>query len=406
MKKFIKTFIFICALVAAVIPFNTFAAGASASLTGNKTVRAGDTVTLSFNISGNGIKGASGTLSYDSSVVKLTGTKQSIGGTWAVEFNGNNFVAYDNNLTSPINGSKTLFTATFKVNSVAAGTSIKISYNSVTASDGNADSSIGTVTYSAVTAAPLATDNTLKTLTVSNAKISPAFSSGTLNYTAEVPFEVSKLNISAQANDSKAKVAVNSPNLTPNGTTKATVTVTAENGSKKTYTISVKRAQDPNYVPSGDNNLSGITVEGFLLSPKFTADNQNYIVWLPYETESVKISGTAADSKASLKTEGGDALLAGQDNTAKVICIAENGEQKEYTVILKRAAAHDGSVDKPQEEIKEPDAEIKTETPEKTSSGVSWWWIIVSGAAGILIGVGIMYLIILSASRKIKRTRH
>ncbi len=200
MKRFISLVIALL-LCVSLFAVTAFAASASASLTGPGTVRAGDTITLSFNLSGSNIFGASGTLSYDASQLTLTGTSQAIGNGWAVEFNGNNFVAYDNNLASPINGSTTLFTATFKVGNVAAGTAVNVSYTSVAASDGTADANIGTVSYSTSVAAPLSGDNALQSLTVSNATISPAFSAGTTNYTAEVPFEVSKLDVSAVAND-------------------------------------------------------------------------------------------------------------------------------------------------------------------------------------------------------------
>ena len=390
--KRITSLVIVLLLCVSLFAATASAASASATLTGPGTVRAGDTITLTFNLNGSGIFGASGTLSYDSSQLTLTGTSQKIGNGWAVEFNGNNFVAYDNNLASPINGSTTLFTATFKVGNVAAGTAINVSYTGVAASDGTADANIGTVTYSATIAAPMSTDNNLKSLTVSNATISPAFSAGTTNYTAEVPFEVSKLNVSATANDSKAKVSVNSPNLTPNGTTKVTVTVTAENGSKKTYTISVKRAQDPNYTASSNNDLSGITVDGFLLSPVFSAENTKYMIWLPYETETVTVKGTAADSKASVTVEGGSELKAGQDNEIKVICTAENGTAKTYTVIAKRAAAHDGSTEptEPATEPTEPSVPVTepTEPQEPTeiekSGGVS---------AGVVIIIAILCLV-------------
>lgn len=389
------------------------AASASASLTGPGVVRAGDTITLSFNLSGSGIFGASGTLSYNSSQLTLASTTQKIGAPWAVEFNGNNFVAYDNNLTNPINSNAALFTVTFKVNAgVAVGTPIQVSYTGVAASDGNADINVGTVTYSTTVAAPLATDNSLKSLTVSNATISPAFNTNTTSYTAEVPFSVSKLEIQAVANDGKATVSVNSPNLTPNGTTNVTVTVKAENGSTRTYTIAVKRAQDPNYVASNNNDLSGITVDGFLLSPVFSADNTSYVIWLPYETESVTVSGTAADSKASVRAEGGTGLKAGQDNEIKVICTAENGTEKVYTVIAKRAAAHDGSVEptEPSTEPTEPATEpsqpetqptepstAPTEPQEpaerEKTGGIPWWALLIVGvlclaggaAAGIFV---------------------
>ncbi len=390
MKKVISLFTALVLSAVLMLPLTVSAASASASLTGPGTVRAGDTITLSFNLNGSGIYGASGTLSYDSSQVTMTGTSQKIGSPWAVEFNGNNFVAYDNNLSSPINGNKALFTVTFKVNSVAAGTNIKISYTGVTASDGNADANVGAVTYSTTIAAPLSTDNNLASLTVSNATISPAFSAGTTNYSASVPFEVSKLNVSATAADGKAKVSVNSPNLTPNGTTNVTITVTAENGAKKTYTISVKRAQDPNYKPSDNNNLSGITVEGFLLSPVFSADITQYVVWLPYETTSTKIGGSAADSKASVAIEGGENLAAGQDNPVKVICTAENGDKKTYTVIVKRAAAHDGSVEElPDEPVTDEtvDTQPDTDGTPKAEGGIAWWWLLIVGVGALAIGV-------------------
>lgn len=393
MKKVLSILTVLILCLALTLPMTVSAASASATLTGPATVRAGDTITLTFNVNGSGLFGASGTLSYDANQVTLTGTKQSIAAPWMVEFNGNNFVAYDNNLTNPINGNKALFTATFKVKNVAEGTAIKISYTGVTASDGSADANIGTVTYQKNIAAPLSGNTELQSLTVGNATISPAFSAGTTNYTAEVPFEVSKLQVSATAADSKAKVTVNSPTLTPNGTTKVTVTVTAESGAKKTYTISVKRANDPNYVASGNNALSGIKVDGFLLSPAFNKDTTQYVVWLPYETESVKVTGTAADKKASVETVGGDNLAAGQDNTVKVICTAENGEKKQYTVIVKRAAAHDGSVDDVPQEPTVDDTPTDTTPEPEQKAGLDWWWIIVTGVAGLAIGAVVGLLI-------------
>ena len=339
------TIVTIMVLCICLLALPAFAASASASLTGPGTVRAGDTITLSFNLNGTGLYGVSGTLAYDAGQLELTGTKQVIGNGWAVEFNGNNFVAYDNNLEKPINSNTALFTLTFKVKSLAVGTAVSVSYTNVAASDGAADANIGTVTYTTTIAAPMSTDNALKSLAVTNATISPAFNAGTTNYTAEVAFEVSKLDIKAEANDSKATVSIYSPNLVPNGTTNVTVTVTAENGSQKVYMIAVKRAQDPNYVASSNNDLSGITVNGFLLSPVFSADNTSYVIWLPYETEAVTVSGIAADSKASVTVEGGTDLKAGQDNEIKVICAAEDGSEKVYTVIAKRAAAHGSSTE-------------------------------------------------------------
>jgi len=386
MKKIISILTILVLCLGLMLPMTVSAATASASLTGPATVRAGDTITVSFNLNGSGIYGVEGMLSYDSSQVTLSVTSQKIASPWKVEFNGNKFAIYDDTVEKPINSNKTLFTATFKVKSVATGTSIKISCTGVTATDGSADKNLGTISYSKTVAVPLSGENTLSRLTVSNATISPSFSANTTNYTASVPFSVSKLNITATATDYHAKVNVNSPTLAPGKKTNVTVTVTAENGAKKTYTIVVSREADPNYVASGNNKLSGIKVDGFLLSPVFNADKTDYIVWVPYETTSVKVSGTAADKKASVEIVGGDNLAAGQDNTVKIICTAENGDRKEYTVIVKRAPGHDGSVDeKPQEPI--TDSNTNTQENAGKAGSIAWWWLIIVGVSALAVGV-------------------
>lgn len=339
MKKLVSLMLML-ALCVCLLAVSASAAN-TAELSGPQTVRAGDTITLTFKMNGSGLFGAEmDAPTYDKSQLELVKKEKKIGGDWKVEFSDSRIVIYDDQMSKPVNKSTAIFSYTFKVKNLAVGTKIAVSIANVTLSDGKNDSPVGTVSYSVTIAQPLSKDNALKSLTVSNAAISPAFDPNTTAYSAEVPFEVNKLDVKAVSNDAKAKVTVNSPNLTPNGTTKVTVTVTAENGSTKVYTISVKRANDPNYVPSGNNDLSGIKVEGYVLSPAFNADHTSYIVWLPYETDSIVVSGTAADSKASVRVEGGDNLTAGADNTIKVICIAENGTEKVYTVIAKRAAAH------------------------------------------------------------------
>lgn len=432
MKKTVSLLTALLLCLWLILPMAVSAASATASLTGPGTVRAGDTITLTFKLNGSGLYGVSGTLSYDANQLTLTGTKQKIASPWMVEFNGNNMVAYDNNLSAPISDSKDLFTVSFQVKNVAAGTAITVSYTNVIASDGSADANIGTVSYRVTVAEPLSANNALGSLTVNNATISPAFNANTTSYTVEVPFSVSKLNVQATAADSKAKVSISSPNLTPDGYTNVTITVTAENGSQKIYIIKVHREKDPNYVASGNNDLSEITVEGFLLSPVFSSDVTEYVVWLPYETESVKVSGKASDGKASVQVVGGDDLLAGQDNPVKVICTAENGEVKEYTVIVKRAAAHDGSVDIPPEETEATDPTEETEVTEPTEGteatdpveeteatdsvepeptdaegtelsdapgGIPWWLLLIVGF--VCLGVGFACGSIVEKRRKI-----
>ena len=48
----------------------------------------------------------------------------------------------------------------------------------------------------------------------------------------EVPYEVSKLKINANAEDSKSKVSISNPDLVAEETTQVKVIVTAENGNE------------------------------------------------------------------------------------------------------------------------------------------------------------------------------
>jgi hypothetical protein len=219
-----------------------------------------------------------------------------------------------------------------------------------------------------------------------------------------VPFATQRLDISVVP-AAKATVNVSSPSLTPGGNTKVTVTVTAENGESKVYTINTFRAQDPNYVKSSNNNLYSINVQGFLLSPVFDTTVTEYVVWLPYETESVSVTATPADYKASVRIEGGKDLVAGADNEIKVICAAEDGTEKVYTVIAKRAAAHGSTEPTVPETTGAPETTVPettkapetTQAPETTvpsapvepgnAGGIQVWALVVISIACLVLGI-------------------
>ena len=150
------------------------------------------------------------------------------------------------------------------------------------------------------------------------------------------------------------------------------------------------------------NSLKSISVDGFLLSPVFDVNTTNYVVWLPYETESVKVNGRPADNKASVEVIGGENLVAGQDNKVLVVCTAENGNKKEYTVTVKRAAAHDGSVgDAPV--VSNPETpDVIEPTDEAKSGGVAWWWLLVASVVGLAAGVTVALVVLKPKREKIE----
>ena len=149
-------------------------------------------------------------------------------------------------------------TVTFKAK--APGTST-IKYVCVTSENGVID--FDTVDNMAVTAkdgsvtvkAPVvaSTNNNLSSMTVAavradgstyNVELSPAFAKDVTNYNLEVEEGVTKLVISAKAEDSKATVAIQWANLDP-GENTTKVIVTAEDGSKKQYNIYTNVPKEP-----------------------------------------------------------------------------------------------------------------------------------------------------------------
>lgn len=77
-----------------------------------------------------------------------------------------------------------------------------------------------------------------------NVTLSPEFKSGTRTYSASVPFEVVRLEITAVAADGKAKINIPEGYLSLDvGANKSFVYVTAENGTRRTYQINIQRAE-------------------------------------------------------------------------------------------------------------------------------------------------------------------
>ena len=403
MKKFLALMTVIFLL--AVMTTTAYAAG-SVSWKGPDTVRAGDTITLTFS-AGGGIYGGQGSVSFDSSQLTFKKFESVIGGSWKVDYVESNgkFAFYDEaDVPAAIESSKAIFKISFVVDkSLSEGTEISVSVKGVKLSDGSQDTSIGTKTYSAVIAPPLSDNCQLASLKVSNAKISPAFSPNVKSYTASVPFTTSKLELSADAEHPGAKVTVKNPTLTPGDTTTVSVTVKAENGDTKTYSIKVKRAQDPNYVPSANGDLMDLVVDGAQLSPAFAPDVTAYYVWLPYETEEVSISAFAADEKAKLEIGETTGLKPGMGNEIAVTVTAENGSQKVYTVTAVRAPAHEDTEsflagDRPAEE---PAPTVPAEpAPAQPKEPTMMQWGILAGGGALLLVLGMLLGILISKKRK------
>lgn len=185
------------------------------------------------------------------------------------------------------------------------------------------------------------TNNDLSSLSVSNGKLSPNFKKDVTSYNMEVPFSVSSLDIKAVADDSKSKVSIANNKLVAEAITDVKIIVTAENGSTKTYVIKVKRGKDPNKQLSTNNYLASLSVNNGILSPVFNREKNNYVVYLPFEIDSIEIAAIVEDTTyATLKVDGPNSLNVGT-NTYTFTVTAEDESVRVYTVNVIRGRSLD-----------------------------------------------------------------
>ncbi len=96
------------------------------------------------------------------------------------------------------------------------------------------------------TTTPKSSNNYLSTLTVGDKQLSPKFDKNTTNYSLSLENSERNITVSATAEDKKSTVTGTGTKTLQEGNNKIEITVTAENGSKKTYTINVNvKEKDP-----------------------------------------------------------------------------------------------------------------------------------------------------------------
>jgi LPXTG-site transpeptidase (sortase) family protein len=217
-------------------------------------------------------------------------------------------------------------------------------------------------TYSLTfTRAPASTNNNLSTLIVSAGSISPAFSAGTSAYTLSLPYATATTTLTATRADATAtlKLSLNGGTETTlsSGTASASqslrtgdntlvVKVTAEDGSIKSYTVTVTRAALSGLTVSDDSGVRSLT-------PTFTATTSSYS--LNTTSTSITVTAARADGGTSLSyslnggtetalTSGTPSaalnLLAGVPNTLDVIVrdTATSALRQTYRITISRPA--------------------------------------------------------------------
>jgi len=213
-------------------------------------------------------------------------------------------------------------------------------------------------TYTVTVTRLLSSDNSLSVLDVTPGNLDPPFNSNIEGYTANVGVLVDSVTVSATKSDPTAMMLIG-PTPVPPGTasgqatiplngpgtaTPVTITVTAPNGTAKTYTITVNRA-----ALSGNNNLSGLLVTADSLDQHIDLNTPPpYTVNVPTNVINVTVTATLEDTNATLtiNNQGTSSGVAsapitlgepGSNTDIPVVVTAPNGTPKNYPITVHRA---------------------------------------------------------------------
>ncbi|WP_240416330.1 cadherin-like beta sandwich domain-containing protein [Paenibacillus periandrae] len=218
-----------------------------------------------------------------------------------------------------------------------------------------------TKTYSiTVNRAAPSSNADLSYLTLSSGTLSPAFASGTTTYASTVASGVSSITVTSSVYDSNATMTVNGTPVVSGqasgaiglnlGSNIITIAVTAQNGTTKTYSITVNRAA----APSSNADLNSLTLSSGILSPAFVSGTMEYASTVASGVSSITVTASVYDSNATM-TVNGTPIISGQasgaislnlgSNTITIAVTAQNGTTKTYSITVNRAAAPSSNTD-------------------------------------------------------------
>ena len=271
--KRIITFLLVFILFLNFGTINSKAAASVSIALSSGSVSIGGSVTATVSISGSDISAYDIYVSYDSSVLQFvsgSGSAQVNGGGGTIRLVGTGAGSTSLSFTAIGNGNCYISTSGSEVYDINynqleishAGASVTVA----TVSDDNSSENNSTTEAANNNTTEANDDSTteednrsancnLKSLQISPGKLEPAFSASTTYYFVQVDEDVTSMVVSAVAEDEKAITAVRGAGLIEPGANTVTITVTAENGAVKVYTLSVAAGE---VLGDAKTNINGI----------------------------------------------------------------------------------------------------------------------------------------------------
>lgn len=203
-----------------------------------------------------------------------------------------------------------------------------------TNTNSNSATKTATKSTSSSTTSTKSSNAHLSKLQINQEGLTPNFNKNKTSYAVTVGENVNDLKVTAVAEDSKSKVAISGNTGLKNGDNKVYITVTAQDGTKKVYTITVTKTGDAN---KSNSYLQNLIVENATLSPEFSKEIFEYDCGtVGKSVETLKILAFGENENVKIDITGNDKLSEG-DNKIIVKVTSEDGTTtKEYVITVKK----------------------------------------------------------------------
>ena len=176
----------------------------------------------------------------------------------------------------------------------------------------------------------------LSGLTVDIEGLSPVFNKDTDNYTLQVGSDVEAIQITATPEDENATVQVQGNENLQEGENTVTITVTAEDGTTKVYTITVNKGNVEQVASLG---LSTLTIDGIDMENVFSPTTYEYTIEVNQDVTQLDITAEANEEGATVEIVGNQDFQEGENIVSIIVKSADGEETVTYQLTINKNTA-------------------------------------------------------------------
>ncbi len=174
------------------------------------------------------------------------------------------------------------------------------------------------------------------------------FRAANTSYTVNVPNDVTTIEVYAEKGHDKQTISGTGTKSLDEGSNRFTVTVTAEDSTKKTYTITVIRLAkeeinnpDVEQAPEVKVALSSLSIEGVTINEAFNPDTTEYTALAEASVEKINVNAVANMTDAIIDIAGTEELTEGENLITIRVKSADGNDEKVYTIRVTKKNAEE-----------------------------------------------------------------